>query len=245
MLDSPFTRIPLWRDDPDNVIGVLHVKALLRAIRHKGDQLEGLDPVAISVKPWFIPDTTNLLDQLQAFRARREHFSLVVDEYGSLQGVVTLEDILEEIVGDISDEHDIPVAGVRPQANGSFIVDGTVTIRDLNRQFEWDLPDEEASTIAGLVLHEARRIPEVGQTFTFFRLPLRDPAPPPQPDHRPARHPAGARGGRGGVTSATGRHWRRSECPLRPRPSASRCTPARSNAAATGGATGCGTSKAI
>jgi len=168
VLDSPFTRIPLWRDDPDNVIGVLHVKALLRAIRHKGDQLEGLDPVAISVKPWFIPDTTNLLDQLQAFRARREHFSLVVDEYGSLQGVVTLEDILEEIVGDISDEHDIPVAGVRPQANGSFIVDGTVTIRDLNRQFEWDLPDEEASTIAGLVLHEARRIPEVGQTFTFF-----------------------------------------------------------------------------
>src|SRR5690606_23588927 len=101
-------------------------------------------------------------------------FALVVDEYGSLQGVVTLEDILEEIVGDITDEHDIPVAGVRPQPGGSYIVDGTVTIRDLNRQFEWQLPDEEASTIAGLVLHEAQRIPEVGQTFSFhgFRFEI-------------------------------------------------------------------------
>ena len=107
-------------------------------------------------------------DQLQEFRARREHFALVVDEYGSLQGVVTLEDILEEIVGDIDDEHDLPVAGVRRQPNGSFIVDGTVTIRDLKREFDWNLPDEEASTLAGLVLHEARRIPQVGQTFTFY-----------------------------------------------------------------------------
>ena len=107
-------------------------------------------------------------DQLQEFRARREHFALVVDEYGSLQGVVTLEDILEEIVGEIDDEHDLPVGGVRRQPNGSFIVDGTVTIRDLNREFEWRLPDEEASTLAGLVLYEARRIPEVGHTYTFY-----------------------------------------------------------------------------
>ncbi|MEQ8965719.1 MAG: HlyC/CorC family transporter [Azospirillaceae bacterium] len=168
VLASPYTRIPLWRGDSDNIVAVLHAKALLRALRRYGPELTELEILDICSSPWFIPDTTTLLDQLQAFRARREHFALVVDEYGSLQGVVTLEDILEEIVGDISDEHDLPVAGVRVQQNGSLIVEGTVTIRDLNRQFEWDLPDEEASTIAGLVLHEARRIPEVGQTFTFY-----------------------------------------------------------------------------
>jgi len=168
VLASPYTRIPLWRGDSDNIVAVLHAKALLRALRRYGPELTELEILDICSSPWFIPDTTTLLDQLQAFRARREHFALVVDEYGSLQGVVTLEDILEEIVGDISDEHDLPVAGVRAQQNGSLIVEGTVTIRDLNRQFEWDLPDEEASTIAGLVLHEARRIPEVGQTFTFY-----------------------------------------------------------------------------
>ncbi len=168
VLESPFTRLPIWRDDPDNVVGVLHAKDVLRAVKDRAGSVDDLDMQEIASKPWFIPDSTSLLDQLQAFRARREHFALVVDEYGSLQGVVTLEDILEEIVGEIDDEHDLPVAGVRPQADGSYIVDGTVTLRDLNRQFEWRLPDEEASTVAGLVLHEARRIPDVGQTFTFY-----------------------------------------------------------------------------
>ncbi len=168
VLESPYTRIPLFQDDPDNIIGVLHAKDVLRALLSHRADLDTLDPRSIATKPWFIPDTTSLLDQLQNFRARREHFALVVDEYGSLQGVVTLEDILEEIVGDISDEHDVPVAGVRPQPNGSFIIDGTVTIRDLNRRFEWRLPDARASTLAGFVLHEAQRIPEVGQTFTFY-----------------------------------------------------------------------------
>ncbi|MBT3307807.1 MAG: CBS domain-containing protein, partial [Alphaproteobacteria bacterium] len=104
----------------------------------------------------------------EAFRARREHFALVVDEYGSFLGIVTLEDILEEIVGEIDDEHDDRVSGVTSQVDGSFLVDGRVTISDLNREFEWGLPDEEAATVAGLVLHEARRIPEVGQRFMFF-----------------------------------------------------------------------------
>jgi Mg2+/Co2+ transporter CorB len=167
VLESPFTRLPLWRDEPDNIIGVLHAKALLREVQANAGALDKLDIGAIAAAPWFIPDTTTLFDQLQEFRRRREHFALVVDEYGSLMGIVTLEDILEEIVGDISDEHDIAVAGVRPQPNGTYIVDGWVTIRDLNREFEWRLPDDEASTIAGLVLYEARRIPEVGQTFTF------------------------------------------------------------------------------
>ncbi len=128
----------------------------------------------MATKPWFIPESTSLLEQLQAFRRRREHFALVVDEYGALMGVVTLEDILEEIVGDIADEHDVVLVGVRPQADGSYIVNGAVTVRDLNRRFEWNLPDEEAATVAGLVIHEARIIPEVGQTFVFhgFRFEI-------------------------------------------------------------------------
>ena len=174
VLESPFTRLPLYREDQDNIVGVLHVKALLRAIRAaKGMTPEAFDVMAIAAEPWFIPDTTTLLDQLQAFRERREHFAVVVDEYGSFMGVVTLEDILEEIVGDILDEHDVAVSGVRPQPDGSYVVEGSVTIRDLNREFEWDLPDEEASTIAGLVLYESRKIPEVGQEFSFHGFRFR------------------------------------------------------------------------
>lgn len=174
VLESPYTRLPLYLGDTDNIVGVLHVKALLRSIRaHGGAAPDDLDVVTIGNDPWFIPETTTLLDQLQTFRERREHFAVVVDEYGSVMGVVTLEDILEEIVGDILDEHDVAVPGVRPQPDGSYVINGTVTIRDLNREFEWNLPDEEASTIAGLVLHEARRIPDVGQEFAFHGLRFR------------------------------------------------------------------------
>ncbi|MBI2236186.1 MAG: HlyC/CorC family transporter [Magnetospirillum sp.] len=168
VLKSPYTRLPLWRGQPDNVIGVVHAKDLLRAVRALDGDVEKLDIGEIASDPWFIPESTSLLEQLKAFRERREHFALVVDEYGSLLGVVTLEDILEEIVGDIADEHDVAVAGVRPQDDGSFIVDGSVTIRDLNREYEWKLPDDEATTVAGLVLHESRQIPEVGQAFRFY-----------------------------------------------------------------------------
>lgn len=167
VLSSPHTRIPLWRGRPDNIIGILHAKDLLRAVRANfstPDQVK-LDNIASS--PWFIPDSTNLLDQLQAFRQRREHFALVVDEYGALQGIVTLEDILEEIVGDIADEHDEPAYGICQEEGGAWLVNGDVTIRDLNRQFEWSLPDEEAATLAGLLLHETRSIPEQGQVFIF------------------------------------------------------------------------------
>ncbi|MEQ9448380.1 MAG: transporter associated domain-containing protein, partial [Rhodospirillaceae bacterium] len=164
------TRIPLWRERPENIVGVIHAKALLRAIRaldSTGGNMEDLDIVSLAAKPWFIPDTTTLLDQLKAFRERREHFAIVVDEYGTLVGVVTLEDILEEIVGDIGDETDVHVSGLRPQKDGSYLVDGSVTLRDLNRDMDWSLPDDKASTVAGLVLHEARTIPDAGQTFLF------------------------------------------------------------------------------
>jgi Mg2+/Co2+ transporter CorB len=174
ILSSPYTRIPLWRDDPDNIVGVVHAKDVLRALNSVGGSVDRLDVAALALPPWFIPESTSLLEQLQAFRQRREHFALVVDEYGTLMGVVTLEDIIEEIVGDISDEHDVSVAGVRPQTDGSYVVNGTVTLRDLNRQFEWRLPDDEATTIAGLVLHESRQIPAVGQVFLFhgFRFEI-------------------------------------------------------------------------
>lgn len=166
VVQSPYTRIPLWRGEVDNIVGVLHAKGLLRQVRtHHGD-LDKINIDAEAATPWFIPESTSLLDQLQAFRGRREHFALVVDEYGSLQGIVTLEDILEEIVGDISDEHDIVPVGVRAQSDGSYLVDGRVTIRDLNRRFEWVLPDDDAATIAGLVIQIGQVIPDEGQIFT-------------------------------------------------------------------------------
>ena len=166
------------RAKPENIIGILHAKDLLRAIQVSDGDLAKIDVTAIARPPWFVPDIRPLSEQLKAFRRRKTHFALVVDEYGEVMGLVTLEDILEEIVGDITDEHDIAVPGVRPQPDGSVNVDGGVPIRDLNRAMEWNLPDDEATTIAGLVIHEARSIPEPGQTFTFhgfrFRVLRRD-----------------------------------------------------------------------
>ena len=132
----------------------------------KGD-LGKLDVIALAAPPWFVPDTTTLKDQLNAFLKRKAHFAIVVDEYGEVMGLVTLEDIIEEIVGDITDETDIAAALAKPQPDGSLIVDGTVPIRDVNRLMDWDIPDEEATTIAGLVIHEAQTIPDTGQAFTF------------------------------------------------------------------------------
>ncbi|MES1202032.1 MAG: HlyC/CorC family transporter [Pseudomonadota bacterium] len=162
---SSHTRMPLYKDEPDNIIGVLHARDLLRVIAERGRDAVVIGEVARP--PWFVPNTTGAEDQLAEFLRRREHFALVVDEYGALQGLVTLEDILEEIVGDIKDEHDIAPLGVRPQPDGSVNVDGVVPIRDLNRAMNWNLPDEEAVTIAGLVIHEAQAIPEPGQRFAF------------------------------------------------------------------------------
>ena len=174
VVDSPYTRIPIWRENPDEIIGVVHAKTLLRNLWAQDGEASSVDIMTEISDPWFIPEQTLLLDQLEAFRERREHFALVVDEYGSFLGVVTLEDILEEIVGEIDDELDVAAAEIDHAADGSFIVEGKATIRDLNREHEWRLPDEEAATLAGLVLHEARRIPDVGQSFIFhgFRFDI-------------------------------------------------------------------------
>lgn len=168
ILASPHTRLPLWSGSPDNIIGVLHAKDLLRAYDAAGGKAVNLDVKTIALDPWFVPDTNSLQEQLKAFLAKKIHFALVVDEYGEVMGLVTLEDILEEIVGDIRDEHDVRVQGLRTLPDGSVRVDGSVPIRDLNRAMDWDLPDEEATTIAGLVIHEAQTIPDTGQIFTFY-----------------------------------------------------------------------------
>jgi CBS domain containing-hemolysin-like protein len=167
IMAGPYTRVPLWEKDPDNIIGTVHIRDALRAVKAAGGDAGKVDIRAIMAKPWFVPDTTSLNDQLTAFLKRKAHMALVVDEYGEVQGLVTLEDLLEEIVGPIADEHEVTIQGVRPQPDGSVSVDGSVPIRDLNRATGWELPEDQANTIAGLVIHEARIIPEAGQAFTF------------------------------------------------------------------------------
>ena len=166
-LESAHTRLPLWRNDPENIVGVLHAKDLSRAMLEVKGDIDAIDISALAREPWFVPETSSVKEQLDAFQKEKAHFALVVDEYGALMGLVTLEDVLEEIVGEIEDEHDIAVTGVRPQPGGAVNVDGDVTIRDLNRAMNWSLPDDEAVTIAGLVIHEAQAIPEPGQVFLF------------------------------------------------------------------------------
>jgi len=166
-LKSAHTRLPLWRGEREEIVGILHAKTLLRALRDAKGDVSKLDIMKLATPPWFVPDTTTLKDQLNAFLKRKSHFAIVVDEYGEVMGLVTLEDIIEEIVGDITDEMDIASIAARPQADGSIIVEGSVPLRDLNRLMDWELPDEEATTVAGLVLHEAQTVPDAGQAFTF------------------------------------------------------------------------------
>ena len=172
--ESPFTRIPIYSGNPDNIIGILHVKELFRNLQRRNfKNINNINLSELMIQPYFAPETTLLFDQLEIFKTRREHFAVVVDEYGDFRGIVTLEDILEEIVGEIDDETDVEVKGVKPQPDGSFIIEGSVTIRDLNRSLGWNLPDQNANTIAGLVLHESKTIPEPGQEFRFFDIRFR------------------------------------------------------------------------
>jgi Mg2+/Co2+ transporter CorB len=168
ILSSGHTRIPVWKDNPENIVGVLHIKDLLRFLSRTRGSLEGLDIMALAAEPWFVPETLTLEDQIHAFREHRAHFAIVVDEYGTIEGIVTLEDILEEVFGSLAESFDDKMPqGIRPQADGSFNIDGWTAIREINREVGWDLPDDDATTLAGLVINEARTIPEVGQKFAF------------------------------------------------------------------------------
>ena len=168
VLKSGKTRLPVWRDNPDNIIGVLHAKNLFQSLQEHDQESGRIKIDQIVTEPWFVPDTRPLEDQLNAFLRRKSHFAIVVDEYGEVQGLLTLEDIIEEIVGDITDEFDAVSNGVRKQKDGSYMIDGTVPLRDLNRALDWRLPDAEATTLAGLIIHEARMIPDAGQVFNFY-----------------------------------------------------------------------------
>ncbi|MBC6403871.1 MAG: HlyC/CorC family transporter [Hyphomonadaceae bacterium] len=167
VLASGHTRMPIWKDDPDNVVGVLHAKDLLKAMSCN-DDISSINIGHIGRNAWFVPETTSVARQLRAFQQKREHFAIVVDEYGALQGVITLEDILEEIVGDIQDEYDEELAGLTRHADGTVTVRGDIPVRDINRALDWKLPDDEAVTIAGLVIHESQTIPEEKQTFAYY-----------------------------------------------------------------------------
>lgn len=175
VLASPHTRMPIYRGERENVVGVIHAKDLLRAVDKflrsgdgKLDSVSDLDIMQVARQPYFIPDTTPLDEQMRTFLKRRTHFALVVDEYGDLKGLITLEDIIEEIVGEITDEFDAaPVVAIDRTEAGDYVVEGAMTIRDLNRAMDWHLPDDEANTIAGLVIHEAQMIPTQGQVFSF------------------------------------------------------------------------------
>jgi Mg2+/Co2+ transporter CorB len=183
VLASPHTRLPVFRDNEENILGIVHSKDLLREVdrlrRNSDDAVKDLDIVKVAMKPYFIPDTTTLDEQMREFLKRSTHFALVVDEYGSLQGLITLEDILEEIVGEINDEFDITPREkpLLPNEAGAYLIEGAMTIRDLNRAMDWHLPDDEANTVAGLVIHEAQMIPLQGQAFSFhgfrFEVALR------------------------------------------------------------------------
>jgi Mg2+/Co2+ transporter CorB len=181
-LASRYTRLPIFKDEPENIIGVIHTKDLLREVDKlvRGedggpDAIDRLNIIDIAREPYFVPETTPLDDQMREFLLRKAHFALVVDEYGDLQGLITLEDILEEIVGEITDEHDEDAEILDGKdTSGNFKIDGSATIRDVNRMHEWNLPDDEANTIAGLVIHEAQMIPKIGQVFSFhgFRFEI-------------------------------------------------------------------------
>jgi len=169
LMATRHARVPVWRDEPENVVGVLRTRNLVRAVLGNADAFKGLDIPALISPPWFVPETMKVEELLEAFRERRTHFALVVDEYGVIMGLVTREDVLDEVFGKIPDESAVRApAGIQPQPDGSFLIDGTTPIRDLNRAMEWNLPDEEATTLAGLVIHEARAIPDVGQRFAFY-----------------------------------------------------------------------------
>lgn len=167
VLARPVTRLPLWQNMPENIVGILQVQDLFRAIYTAGNDFTKIDVMTLARPAWFVPETRPLIEQLKAFRRRKIPFAVVVDEYGEMMGILTIEDILEEIVGDIADERDVQVPGVRLLPDGSVNVDGVVPIRDLNRAMDWNLPESDATTIAGLVIHDARSIPEPGQSFTF------------------------------------------------------------------------------
>ncbi len=170
--NSRYTRIPFWKDNPENIIGLLNVRTLNIDLKNHNESKEIIfDKIS---NPWFIPETTNLLEQLVEFKKRKEHLAFVVDEFGELLGLITLEDIIEEIVGEIVDEIDVPENDFKLNNYGKVIINGEKNIRDLYKSFDLDPPEIESSTIAGYILDMSKKIPSYGETFkdNFFNYKI-------------------------------------------------------------------------
>ena len=169
---SRFTRIPFWKNNPENIIGLLNVRSLNIDLDNQEKSKKIIfDKIK---KPWFIPETTNLLEQLVEFRKRKEHLAFVVDEFGELLGLITLEDIIEEIVGEIVDEIDIPENDFKLNNYGKVVVGGEKNVRDLYKSFDLDPPEIESSTIAGYILEISKKIPLYGERVNdnFFNYKI-------------------------------------------------------------------------
>ena len=170
--NSRYTRIPFWKDNPENIIGLLNVRTLNIDLKNHNESKEIIfDKIS---NPWFIPETTNLLEQLVEFKKRKEHLAFVVDEFGELLGLITLEDIIEEIVGEIVDEIDVPENDFKLNNYGKVIINGEKNIRDLYKSFDIDPPEIESSTIAGYILDISKKIPSYGESFkdNFFNYKI-------------------------------------------------------------------------
>ena len=161
--NSKFTRIPFWENNPENIIGIIDKRTLNIGIDSSENKKDKKIILSFLKKPWFIPETTNLLDQLVSFKKKREHLSFVVDEYGELLGLITLEDIIEEIVGEIVDELDSPISTFGFNNEGKIISDGSINIKDLYKEFNLELKETEAITLGGYVMNIAKRIPLYGE----------------------------------------------------------------------------------
>jgi Mg2+/Co2+ transporter CorB len=169
ILSSAKARIPLWKDTKDNIIGVLHSRDLLQNLYENNNNLDKINIKKLITEPWFVPDNAPVIQQLHSFRHRSNHLACVVDEYGDLQGIMTLEDILEEIVGQMHHKHDDDHTIIKKSEN-EFIIKGSATIRDINRELGWDLPDDHATTIAGLIIYQTEHIPDQGVHIIIYNI---------------------------------------------------------------------------
>jgi len=165
LANSQYTRLPVYRDTVDNIIGVLHVRYVMRGLISDELTREGLQ--ARMREPYFVPEATPLNVQLLNFQARRRRIGLVVDEYGDILGLITLEDLLEEIVGDFTTDPAGAVSEIQPQEDGSYLVEGSASVRELNRLLGWHMPTDGPKTLNGLILEQLESIPAPGTTLTL------------------------------------------------------------------------------
>ncbi len=170
LFDSQHTRLPVYRNVIDNIVGIVHARNILRLfLEHELTKEHFIEAIR---EPYFIPEGTPLNTQLLNFQRKRRRIGLVVDEYGDILGLVTLEDILEEIVGEFTTDPSYIVKDVHPQKDGSYLVDGSASIRDLNRLLKWNLPIDGPKTLSGMIIEYLETIPEPGTSLRIAGYPI-------------------------------------------------------------------------